>query len=80
MSEAEIRQWLIDYLCDLLALRPEEIDVSDPVSAYGLDSSGALGIVGDLEQWLGFKLEDTLVYNYPTVEALARKLAEKAAQ
>ncbi|TBU96224.1 acyl carrier protein [Phytopseudomonas dryadis] len=46
------------------------------LSEYGLDSIVALTLVGDLEDELGVALEPTLVWDYPTVDALAHYLAE----
>jgi acyl carrier protein len=35
----------------------------------------AIGLTGDLEDWLGTRLDPTLLYDYPTVAALAKHLA-----
>ena len=35
----------------------------------------AVGLAGELEDWLGRPLSPTLVYEHPTIEALARHLA-----
>jgi len=32
---------------------------------------------GDLEAWLGRELSPSLIYDYPTIESLARHLAEE---
>jgi acyl carrier protein len=40
-----------------------------------VDSARALLLVGDLETWLGRRLPPIVLWNYPTVEALARHLA-----
>lgn len=73
-STAEIQSWLVAYLANLLEINPSEIDVTVPFNRYGLDSSAAVGLTGDLEEWLGRELDPTLAYDYPTIEALARYL------
>ena len=76
-TEAEIQAWLVSYLAELLEIEPDEVDVTIPFDRYGLDSSAAVGMTGDLEEWLGYELDPTLIYDYPTIEALAGHLSEE---
>jgi len=71
----EIEAWIVSCLGGLLNINPDEIDTTIPFDRYGLDSAGAVGMSGDLEEWLGTEFEPTLLYDYPTVEALAKYLA-----
>jgi len=75
LTAVEIQAWIVSYLAETLEIDPDEINVTIPFDRYGLDSSVAIGLTGDLEDWLGRKLDPTLLYDYPTVEALARHLA-----
>lgn len=70
----EIQDWIASYLAELLEIEPDEVDVTIPFDRYGLDSSAAVGLTGDLEDWLGRELDPTLLYDYPTVEALVQHL------
>lgn len=72
-----IRVWLIDYLADLLEVEQSEIDTSLSFDQYGLDSSTAVGITGDLSDWLSRDLDPTLLYDHPTVDALVECLAKE---
>jgi acyl carrier protein len=74
-SAAEIQSWIAAYLADLLGVDAEDVDISLPFDRYGLDSSVAIGLTGDLEDWLQTRLDPTLLYDYPTVAALAKHLA-----
>lgn len=76
-TAAEIQTWIASYLAQLLEIEPDEVDTEIPFDQYGLDSAAAVGMTGDLEDWLETKLDPTLLYDYPTVEALARHLAEE---
>ena len=49
-----------------------------PFDRYGLDSSAAIGMIGDLENWIGIELDPTLPYDYPSIETLAQHLAEES--
>jgi acyl carrier protein len=71
----EIQAWIAAYIADLLEIEPEEVDLQVPFDRYGLDSSVAVGLTGDLEDWLGGKLDPTLLYDYPTIAALAEYLS-----
>lgn len=76
-STEEIQAWLVSYLAELLGIDPHEVDVTIPFDRYGLDSAAAVGMTGDLEDWLQRELDPTLLYDYPTVEAFSQHLAEE---
>jgi acyl carrier protein len=76
-STAEIQAWLIAYLSELLEIESDAIDVKVTFDRYGLDSSAAIGMTGDLEEWLGSELDPTLIYDYPTIETLAANLLQE---
>jgi acyl carrier protein len=73
--ETEIIAWLVARLARESGIDAEEIDLAQPFASFGVDSARALLLVGDLETWLGRRLPPILLWNYPTVEALARHLA-----
>ncbi|KAB8335316.1 acyl carrier protein [Scytonema tolypothrichoides VB-61278] len=77
LTAAKIQAWLVSYLAEELEIEPDQIDVKTLFDRYGLDSSAALAMTGDLEDWLGFEIEPTLVYDYPTIETLAQYLSEQ---
>lgn len=74
-TAAEIQDWIVSYLADLLEVDSDEIDVTIPFDRYGLDSSAAVGMTGDLEEWLERDVDPTLLYDYPTIEALVQHLS-----
>ncbi|MEH2326484.1 MAG: acyl carrier protein [Nostoc sp.] len=76
-TAVEIQAWIVSYLADLLEVDSDEIEVTIPFDRYGLDSSAAVGLTGDLEDWLGCELDPTLLYDYPTVEALVKHLVSE---
>ena len=45
--------------------------VDQAFTSFGLDSAQSIIITGELEEWSGIKCSPTLLYNYPTIEALA---------
>jgi acyl carrier protein len=76
ISATEIQDWIVTYLGELLEVDPDDIDITIPFDRYGLDSSAAVGLTGDLEDWLGKEIDPTLLYDYPTVEALVQHLSQ----
>lgn len=75
-DEHTIQQWLVARVAAAVGVGAEEIDVTLPFSYYGLDSVAAVGLSGELEDWLGRKLPPTLTWDYPSIELLAEHLAQ----
>lgn len=75
-SKLEIQTWIVDYIAELLEVEANKIDVTIPFDRYGLDSSAAVGLAGDLEEWLDEELDPTMLYDYPTIESLTEHLIE----
>ena len=74
-STEVILDWLTERLAHSTGIDPAEVDPREPFTSYGLSSSGAVELSGDLEDWLGRELSPTLVYEYPTPEILAEYLS-----
>ncbi len=74
-SVAAIQNWLKVKLAEYLEIEADSIDLTEPFSNYGLASVDAVGLSGDLEDWLGRTLSPTVVYDYPSIARLARYLA-----
>ena len=71
---SEIQAYLVSYLAELLEIEPNEVNIKIPFDRYSLDSSASIGMITNLEDWLGCELDPTTLYYYPTVDALARHL------
>jgi acyl carrier protein len=76
ITESNISDWLVSYLADLLETSPDQIDVKTTFARYGLDSSAAVVLTGDLGGWLGQELEPTILYDYPTIAELSAHLVQ----
>jgi myxalamid-type polyketide synthase MxaE and MxaD len=70
-----IQVWLVSKLSERLSIESHEIDIREPFASYGLGSTEAVSLAGELAEWLGQKLSPALVYEYSTIETLARHLA-----
>jgi len=71
---SSIHNWIVNWLVDKLNLEATAIDVSKSLVDYGLDSLGAMELAQELGNWLGHSLNPTLLWDFPTIESLARHL------
>ncbi len=71
-----IQAWIVAHISERMGVAPSDIDVREPFDSYDLDSAQVLVLAAELEKWLGRRLSPTLLWNYPTIEALADRLAE----
>lgn len=76
-TAAEIQAWIISYLAELLEIDPDEVETTIPFDRYGLDSSAVVAITGEIEERFGCEVDPTLLYDYPTIKAVAHQLAEE---
>lgn len=71
-----VRDWLVEKIAHRLGVEPTEIDVEMYFDEFDLDSTETLVLSGELESWLGFPLEGTALWYYPTIAQLAQYIAE----
>ena len=70
-----IADWLAERIARSMRVEPSRIDARAPFASFGLGSLQAIGLAGALQDWLGRDLSPTLIYDYPTIEGLARHLS-----
>jgi acyl carrier protein len=73
--EAQIATWLKNYLVELLGLDAGGVSGSATFERYGLDSSAAVGMTGDLSEWLGSEVDAAATFDHPSIDKLAHALA-----
>jgi len=76
-SAQAIEGWMSARIATVLGVGPDEVDVDAPFVEHGLDSVAALQLTGELESVLGRPLDATLMFEYPTIAALSRHLADE---
>ncbi len=74
ITSNQIEQWLKARLADLLSIDAAVIRGDEAMTRYGLDSRRATQLVADLGTWLGRTVSPVLIWEHPTVAALARHL------
>lgn len=75
---AEVEQWLVEAVSTRLKVPSSEIDLSVPITNYGLDSAEGVALQADLETWLGREISPTIVWDYPSIREMAAHLGRDA--
>jgi acyl carrier protein len=77
--QAALTECLVQQVAAVLRLDAARIPADKALRSLGLDSLMALELRNRLERTLGLKFSATLVWNYPTVAAMASHLAGRIA-
>jgi len=80
LSVDAIRDWLRAKCAEALGVTADAIDPHAAFESYGLSSVQAVSLVGDLEEWIGWQLPATLLWDIPTLDAVARELSAASEQ
>ena len=78
-TSSEIAAWLVEEVARAVRCSPDEIDARLPFVEYGIGSAQALDLVAKTEAWLGVPLSPTMIWDYPSIDALALHLADLVA-
>jgi len=70
----ELRAWLTNRVAEYLRRPAAEIDPGRQLADYGLESVYALALCGDIEDHLDIRLDETVVWDYPTIDRLGAYL------
>ncbi|HSR70218.1 MAG TPA: acyl carrier protein [Acidobacteriota bacterium] len=74
-SQDQVEEWIAAKLAEIMDIEPEEVERQRDLTEFGLSSIEAVMLSGDLEEWLERELPDTLVWDHPTVRAIAQFVA-----
>ncbi|MFD9888011.1 acyl carrier protein, partial [Amycolatopsis sp. NPDC059027] len=74
MTRAQLRHWLAGRLAEICGLPVSDVDVDRPLREYGLTSRDAVTLTGELEDELDRELPTQLLWQHPTITALAAAL------
>ncbi|WP_016700041.1 acyl carrier protein [Actinoalloteichus spitiensis] len=74
-SAEEIREWLVTNVAARTGVAAAEVDVDQFLDEFQLDSTEALVLAGELENWLGVEVSPTALWYHPTITRLAEHLA-----
>ncbi|PCK03751.1 MAG: polyketide synthase, partial [Alteromonadaceae bacterium] len=69
-SRDKIFGWVVNWLQRYLNVSQDKISENSVFYELGLDSVGAVVLVGELEEDFDCVLEETLIWDYPTIKTL----------
>jgi acyl carrier protein len=75
MTPLAIREWLIEFVEQLLDVPTGRIDVLMSLDMLGVDSATTLVMAGELSDLLGVELSPVELVEHTTIEALTAHLA-----
>lgn len=79
-DKADIAAWLVDWISRELQMQAGEIDTARSLLEYSLSSVTATILVGDLEDRFDLRLPPTLVWDYPSINAMVDFVAARLAE
>jgi len=75
-TRKEIADWLANRLAMQKEIKPDEIDITKPFAAFGIDSIMAASITNELKEWLHIKeIPSTLFREYPSIDLVSAYLS-----
>jgi acyl carrier protein len=74
-DEAVLAVWLTGRIAGYLHLGRDAVPPDAPLRDVGVDSVTALALCNDLEDEFGVAVDPTIVFDFPTVDAIAGHLA-----
>ena len=74
-TATDIQDWIVRWLSEELKVPEDRLSPSQQFVNLGMSSRQAVMLTGDLEDWLGRELDPGLVWDHPTIQALATHLA-----
>lgn len=76
----ELADWLTMKVAGYLHVSPDAIDIDTPLADCGIDSVLGMELCAALESEKGFAVDTTIVWDHPTIDAIATYLiGERAA-
>src|SRR5579859_855914 len=75
MTASEIEKWISSKIRHLVDVDPDGLDADIRFAEIGLSSKDTLQLIGELQEWLGIPLPETLPWELPTIREMAAHLA-----
>lgn len=76
-TRQDIARWLTEMVGVRLGVPAADVDVEQYFDDFGLDSTEALVLAGELESWIGVELPTTALWYHPTIADLSAFIADE---
>jgi acyl-CoA synthetase (AMP-forming)/AMP-acid ligase II/acyl carrier protein len=71
---ANAEEWLVRHVAQATGTDPTQVPRDRPLSELGFDSVRSAELTAALSAWLGRPVRETLIWEYPTISAIASSL------
>ena len=78
LTSAAIQEWLMERIAHRLSMPIRSLNVHAPLMSLGLSSKDTVVLAGQLETKLARPVPVTLIFEFPTIAALAKHLSGEA--
>jgi acyl carrier protein len=75
-----ILRWLTIRLASYLDVPVNAVDAMVPLAEMGVDSVHAVSLVGDVELHFDIDVDPTMIFDYPTLSAIAEFISTAVGQ
>ncbi len=75
-----ILRWLTIQLASYLDVPVNAVDAMVPLAEMGVDSVHAVSLVGDVELHFDIDVDPTMIFDYPTLSAIAEFISTAVGQ
>ncbi|MFS8118928.1 MAG: phosphopantetheine-binding protein [Microcoleus sp.] len=76
LTKKSLTSYLVNKVAEELDMAPAQVDTNELLSRYGLTSMQAVSLSGDLEKFLGHKINPTIFWEHPSINALVNTLTK----
>jgi acyl carrier protein len=76
MEPFSIRRQLVEAIAAAIQVNPDDVQPTVTFDAMGFDSLSKVGIVPTLEKAFACMLQPDVLFDYPTVESLAKHIGD----
>jgi len=79
-SADQLEDWMTAHVAKLTKVGRDDVDPDAPFTSLNLNSVDVLDLVVELEDLLGFEIQSTIAWDYPTIRLLAAYMATLVAE
>ncbi|MFW6358783.1 MAG: phosphopantetheine-binding protein, partial [Chroococcales cyanobacterium] len=74
LTAEDIQDWLAGQIAEQLGIEEDEIDITVPLTHYGLSSMQVMSIATLGKEEFGLHISPIAMWNYPNIESLSQYL------
>jgi acyl carrier protein len=71
-DESTLRDWLINYISTVLDRVDSGVPSDQTFDTYGFDSVELVLMIGVMDEELGIEVDPAMLFEHPSIDALAR--------